>query len=316
MAPLCGGGQARLAVTYSIVARDPATGEIGIAVASRYFGAGRMVPWIASGVGAIASQANVRPRYGAEGLARLAAGEAPDVALAAMLAADPDAARRQVAILDAQGRAAGHTGVATLPEAGHAFGTDCVAAANIMARATVWGAMVDAFEAATGPLAERLVAAMGAAEREGGDLRGRQGAGLIVAAPGGDAAEARLGDIDLRVDDHPDAAAELARLLTLRRALTRADQARALANAGDLAGALAGLDAICAVHPDEPEFLTRRALVLLALGQMDEARASLARACAIHPGWAEYVMRLAAPEMTALPFEAVAALAAGLGTTR
>jgi uncharacterized Ntn-hydrolase superfamily protein len=279
-------------MTYSIVARDPATGELGVAVQSRYFGAGRTVPWIEAGVGVIASQAFASPAYGHDGLRMLRAGGEPRDVLEQLLAADPERDTRQVAMLDGQGRVAVHTGTRCVAEAGHAVGANCSAQANMMARNTVWAAMVAAFEQAPGALADRLLAAMEAAEREGGDIRGRQAAALIVVAgqPSGIARADHL--VDLRTDDHPDPVAEIRRLLAYSRAHLRANRATRQANK-DPAAALAELDACCAAFPDDPDFLGRRALVLLPLGRVAEARAALERARAVQPGAAELILRLA-----------------------
>ncbi len=299
-------------MTYSIVARDPQTGELGIAVQSRFFAAGQIVPWIEAGVGAIASQSFVNPAYGSEGLKLLRAGLTPQEALDRLVSGDAGAAIRQVAILDTYGRAAVHTGTSCVAAAGHAIGFQCSAQANMMARPTVWQAMVAAFEQSPGHLADRLLAAIQAAEREGGDLRGKQAAALIVVSsqPSAVSREGRL--IDLRVDDHPDPVGEIRRLLSYARAHQRASRSVEKAFAGDLSGALDDLDACCAAYPDEPEFLTRRALFLLASGRMDEAREMVRRACAIHPGWAEYLLRFADAHITPTPRELVESLVAGL----
>ncbi len=296
-------------MTYSIVARDAGTGEMGVAVASRHFAAGRVVPYAAAGIGVVATQSFVNPRYGDDGIAALRAGAAPEDALARLVAADGGAALRQVTMLDAQGRSAVHTGADCVAHAGHAIGVHCVAAANMMARPTVCGAMLAAFEAARGPLAERLVAALLAAEGVGGDIRGRQAAGLVVVA----GVEVGGRPVDLRIDDHPEPVAEIARLLAFQRALERADRARALLGAGDFASALALVDESCATYPDEPEFLVRRACLLLALGRAAEARDAMARACAVHPGWAVYALRLVEAGVLPLPRDAVESLVAGLG---
>lgn len=299
-------------MTYSIVARDPQTGDLGIAVQSRYFAVGTAVPWIEAGVGAVASQAFVNPVYGPEGLRLLREGLTPQEALDKLARQDAGAAVRQVAIMDARGRVAVHTGTSCVAEAGHAVGAQCSAQANMMVHSSVWQAMVAACERASGDLAGRLLAALQAAEREGGDLRGKQSAALIVVAgspaavPGG----GRL--VDLRVDDHPDPVGELARLLPYAHALQRASAATEKAVAGDLVGALADLDACHAAYPDEPEFLTRRALVLLAFGRMDEAREMVRRAAAIHSGWAEYLLRFADARVMPIPRELVEPLVAGL----
>jgi uncharacterized Ntn-hydrolase superfamily protein len=280
-------------LTYSIVARDPETGELGVAVQSRYFAAGRVVPWIEPGVGVVASQAFANPMYGHEGLRLLRAGQAPAAILRELVSRDAGAARRQVAILDLQGRAAVHTGTGCVAAAGHAVGTHCAAQGNMLASSNVWPAMVEAFEDACGAIADRLLAAMDAAEREGGDLRGRQAAALLVAA-GQPSGVARLDlHVDVRVDDHPDPVGEVRRLVHFARANARANRAMEKLLAGDLASALTDLDACLAVYPDEPLFHFRRALALLQLGRREEARAALQRARDVHPGWGELLLRFA-----------------------
>jgi len=280
-------------MTYSIAALDPATGELGIAVQSRYFGAGWVVPWIAAGVGAVVTQSVANPVYGREGLRLLRAGEEPQRILDKLVNDDPGQALRQNAILDAQGRMAVHTGARCVAAAGHARGATCCAQANMMTRDTVWDAMVRAFEGAGGALADRLLAALQAAEREGGDIRGSQAAGLVVAAGTASSTSGSDRVVDLRVEDHPDPVSELARLLDYSRAHQRAGQAIERLSAGDLPAALADLDACCAAYPDEPEFLFRRMLALLALGRLDEARAALRRAHTIRPGWSDLLLRFA-----------------------
>jgi uncharacterized Ntn-hydrolase superfamily protein len=280
-------------MTYSIIAHDPFTGELGIALQSRYFAAGQAVPWIEARVGVIASQAIANPVYGYEGLRLLRSGMEPRQILTQLLDKDPGQAMRQVALLDAQGRMAVHTGAQCISAAGHTLGTNCCAQANMMVQDTVWKAMVDAFENARGELADRLMASLEAAEREGGDLRGKQAAALIVVSgnPSGVSQLDRL--VDLRVDDHPDPVGEIKRLLSYSRAHQRAARALDKLFSNDLPGALADLDECCAVYPNEPEFLCRRALVLLQLGRTDEARQALKQASAVHPGWTEWVLRLA-----------------------
>jgi uncharacterized Ntn-hydrolase superfamily protein len=281
------------AMTYSIIGRDPLTGEIGIAVQSRFFAVGRIVPWIEAGVGAVASQGFSDPVYGYRGLELLSQGATPQDALETIKRADAGAAMRQVAMLDARGRVAVFTGQGCVAAAGHMIGDNCVAQANMMARESVWTAMVSAFQQSGGALADRLLAALTAAQKEGGDIRGTQAAALVVSAPTttGHAALDRL--VDLRVDDHADPVGEIARLLAYGRAHQRASAATDNATAGDLLGALADLDASCSGYPREPEFLCRRAGVLLALGRIDEAREMIARACDIGAGWGEWMLRLA-----------------------
>ncbi|HLH44096.1 MAG TPA: DUF1028 domain-containing protein [Bryobacteraceae bacterium] len=280
-------------MTYSIIARDPDSGELGIALQSRFFAVGRTVPWIEAGVGVVASQSFANPVYGYQTLRLLRAGQDPQAILDQLLRDDPDAATRQVAILDSQGRIAVHTGARCVSAAGHMIGSDCCAQANMMARDTVWRAMVHAYENARGPMADRLLAALEAAEREGGDVRGKQAASLIVVSgkPSGVPELDRL--VDLRVDDHPEPVAEVKRLLNYSRAHQRAGQAIDKLLANDLRGATMDLDSCCAAYPNEPEFLFRRALALLVQGRIDESLESLGRAHSVHPGWSELLLRFA-----------------------
>jgi uncharacterized Ntn-hydrolase superfamily protein len=205
-------------MTYSIVARDPKTGELGVAVQSHYFQVGPIVPWALPAVGAVATQSRAEPRYGSLGIELMASGYSAERALEALIAADDQPEIRQVGMVDAGGQAAAHTGTKCTPEAGHRTGDGYSVQANLMLRDTVWDAMAVAFEAATGPLAERMLTALVAAEAEGGDIRGRQSAAMLVVAgkPSGQSVIDRL--IDLRVEDHPEPLDELARLLRLKRA--------------------------------------------------------------------------------------------------
>jgi uncharacterized Ntn-hydrolase superfamily protein len=205
-------------MTYSIVARDPETKDLGIAVQTGTFGVGRGVPWAQAGVGAVATQSFTERSYGPLGLAFLRAGRSAGEALTGLVDADPDQRFRQVAIVDAEGRAAAHTGSSCIRDCGHHVGEGYSVQANMMASADVWPAMAEAYEAATGPLAGRLLAALEAAERAGGDFRGAQSAALLVVAgePSGNVWDGRLSD--LRVDDSPDPIGELGRLLAMEDA--------------------------------------------------------------------------------------------------
>jgi uncharacterized Ntn-hydrolase superfamily protein len=204
-------------MTYSIVARDPRTGELGVAVQSCYFSVGSIVPWADAGVGAVATQSFVDPAYGPLGLELMRRGKSAPEALQALVAIDPGAAVRQVAMIDAAGRVAVHTGARCLEAAGHCLGEQVSAQANLMARATVWPAMLATFIETAGGLAERLLAALDAAEAEGGDRRGKQSAAMLIvrAQPTGKVWLDRV--VDLRVEDHAEPVRELRRLFTLQR---------------------------------------------------------------------------------------------------
>jgi uncharacterized Ntn-hydrolase superfamily protein len=200
-------------VTYSIVALDADTGELGVAVQSRAFNTGAVVPWGAPGIGVVATQSYSEPAYGPLGLELLRAGKTPERALAALVAADEEPQYRQVAILDAEGRVAVHVGDECIPAAGFTAGDGFSAQGNMVDSARVWEAMAEVFERSRGSLAQRLLAALDAAEEAGGDWRGRQAGAILVVPAEGQPWER---EVDLRVDDHPDPLGELRRLLTLR----------------------------------------------------------------------------------------------------
>jgi uncharacterized Ntn-hydrolase superfamily protein len=208
-------------VTYSIVGRDPETGELGVAVQSRAFNTGAACAWAEAGVGAVATQSFTERRYGPRGLTLLSAGRDPREALDELLAADEGREVRQVAFLDARGRTAAHTGESCIPHAGHLAGENASVQGNMLRSADVWPAMREAFDGTAGTLAERLLSALDAAEAAGGDYRGRQAAGLVVVA--GERHEQPSVDriFDLRVDDHEDPLGELRRLHRLAAAYRR-----------------------------------------------------------------------------------------------
>jgi len=220
-------------LTYSIVAHDPKSGEFGVAVQSHFFQVGPVVPWARAGVGAVATQADADVRYGPLGLDLMAAGYTAGRALAAALAADSKPETRQVALVDRESQVAVHTGAKCIREAGHHVGAGYSVQANMMEKATVWRAMAVAFEGTAGSLAERMMAALEAAEVEGGDIRGRQSAAMLVVDgtlhPGW--WEGRL--IDLRVEDHPEPLVELRRLLGVKRTYEAAGAAQAAVQGGD-----------------------------------------------------------------------------------
>ena len=263
-------------MTYSIVAVDQDTGAIGAAVQSRVAACAATVLHADAGVGAVCTQSFALKAYGPRLLARLRAGEAPDTALAALVAADEQQAVRQVGVIDAQGRTAVHTGASCIAEAGHRVGEGYSAQANMMARSTVWDAMGEAFEASTGELALRLLAALDAAEAEGGDVRGMQGAGLLVVSGERDDLADTTFVHDLRVDDHPEPLRELRRVLDIRRAYGLQGQAQEAQKAGDNARAIALLREAVAVSGDA-QVQWNLALGLAIAGELDAARVELDR---------------------------------------
>jgi uncharacterized Ntn-hydrolase superfamily protein len=208
-------------MTYSIVGRDPETGELGVAVQSRAFNTGAACAWAEAGVGAIATQSFTERRYGPRGLALLAEGRDPREALDELTAADEGREIRQVAFLDTHGTTAAHTGASCIPHAGHLSAENVCVQGNMLRSAEVWPAMHNAFDATAGTLAERLLAALDAAEAAGGDYRGRQAAGLVVVSGERDEQPSVDRVFDLRVDDHHDPLGELRRLHRLAAAYRR-----------------------------------------------------------------------------------------------
>ena len=207
----------RIVATFSIAARDPSNGDLGVAVASKFLAVGAVVPWAQASAGAVATQALANIGYGPRGLALLAAGQPAQAALDALLADDPERDQRQVGLVDARGGAAAHTGSACMDWAGHVVGAGFAAQGNILAGAHVVDAIAAAFVQSSGELAERLLAALRAGDAAGGDRRGRQSAALYVARAGGSYGGLLDRYIDLRVDDHSRPAQELERLLRLHR---------------------------------------------------------------------------------------------------
>jgi uncharacterized Ntn-hydrolase superfamily protein len=275
--------------TYSIVALDRASGELGVAVQSHWFSVGPIVPWALPGIGAVATQANAEVGYGPKALELLEAGVSPAEALERLLAEDPAAATRQVAVVDAGGRVAVHTGSATIAHAGHATGDGVSCQANIMAAPGVWPAMLEAYERADGPLARRLLAALDAGEAAGGDLRGRQSAALLVVASDALRYEAA---VCLRVEDDPDPLGELRRLLDLHDAYTLAGEGDELVGWGALDEAAARYRDASLLAPDSHELLFWAGIGTAQTGDLDAGAAMVARAIERHPPWAELLVRL------------------------
>jgi uncharacterized Ntn-hydrolase superfamily protein len=278
-------------MTYSIVARDPATGELGVAVQSHWFGVGPLVPWAMPGVGAVATQATIEVAHGPHGLALLREGLDAASALDRLLSADPGAAGRQLAIVDAAGGVAAHTGSSCMPEAGHVTADGVSCQANIMASASVWPAMLAAFERTDGPLAGRLLAALDAAESEGGDIRGRQSAALLVVPADGEEWETK---ISLRVEDHPEPLVELRRLVALRDAYELAGQADALVNESRHDEAARLYVQASERAPENHELLFWAGLGAAQSGDLDTGAARVRQAIAMQPGWMVLLGRLPA----------------------
>lgn len=285
--------------TYSIVARDPATGELGVAVQSHWFSVGPIVAWAEAGIGAVATQSFVDPSYGPLGLSLMRAGRSAPDALKALLAGDEARDVRQVAMIDSQGRVDAWTGKNDIQAAGHHVGKNFSVQANLMLNDKVWPAMAAAFEAAKGDLADRMLAALDAAQTVGGDIRGKQSAAIIVVTgkPTGQPWKDRT--FDLRVDDSPEPLKELRRLVTLQRAYNHM-------NAGDLAvekkdneGALREYAAAERLVPDNAEMIYWHAVALVNMGRVEESLPLFKRVFAMDRNWIELTPRL--PKSGLLP---------------
>ncbi len=285
--------------TYSIVARDPKTGEMGVAVQSHWFSVGSSVTWAEAGVGAVATQSFVDPAYGPLGLDLMRAGRPASDALASLLAGDAQREVRQVAMIDARGCVATHTGRKCIPAAGGQPGKEYAVQANMMEKNSVWPAMARAYEAASGDLAERMLQALDAAEREGGDIRGRQSAAILVvkAQSSGRPWADRI--FDLRVEDHSEPLVELRRLVGVQRAyrhMTAGDDCAAVA---DWSCAEREYAAAEALQPQNAEMAFWHAIALATNGKLEPARPLFARAFAADPRWRQLVKRL--PGVDQLP---------------
>ena len=289
------------AFTYSIVARDPATGEMGVAVQSHWFSVGSVVPWAEAGVGAVATQSFVDASYGPLGLDLMRAGKSAPEALKALLAGDEGRDVRQVAMVDAQGRVAVHTGRNCIPAAGHVEGEQFTVQANLMGEATVWPAMAKAFREAKGDLADRMLAALDAAEAEGGDVRGRQSAAILVVKATSSGRPWADKVFDLRVEDNPFPLKELRRLVQLQRAYTHASAGDDLVAAGKMDAALAEYAEAARLAPQVLELPYWQAVALASNGQLEKALPIFKEVFAQDPHWVDLTPRL--PPVGLLPVD-------------
>jgi uncharacterized Ntn-hydrolase superfamily protein len=274
----------RPVATYSIVARDAATGQIGVAVQSHWFSVGSVVPWAEAGVGAVATQSFVNPALGPAGLQLMRGGMDAQQALAALVAGDDGRDVRQVGIVDAQGHAATYTGGKCIVAAGGVAGDSYACQANLMERDTVWPMMARAFESSAGKsFAERLLAALQAAESEGGDIRGRQSAALLVVSGTNTGRPWVDRLVDLRVEDDPAPLDQLARLLRLHEAYDHMNAGDEATEHKDLDGAAREYNAALALAPEVYEIAFWAGVSLANAGRVGEARPLIAKAFAAYP---------------------------------
>jgi uncharacterized Ntn-hydrolase superfamily protein len=279
-------------MTYSIVARDPDSGQMGAAVQSHWFSVGSVVTWGEAGVGVVATQAFAEPSYGPLGLDLMRGGHSATAALEALKSVDPQSDRRQVAMIDSSGVVATHTGSSCLGAAGHHTGEAFSAQANMMLRDTVWDAMAAAYESATGDLADRLLAALDAAEAEGGDIRGRQSAAMLIVGAQRAPHEAAGRVLELRVEDHSDPLAEIRRLVGVKRAYDRMNEGDGHLARDDFEAAAREYEQAQLAVPQNIEFTFWRGVMLANFGKLDEARTFLERTYDASGDWAELLRRL------------------------
>ena len=285
--------------TYSIVARDPLTGEMGVAVQSHYFSVGPVVPWAEAGVGAVATQSLVDVSYGPLGLDLMRAGKTAQEALKALLAGDKNNAVRQVATIDAQGNVAAHTGDKCIPAAGHIVGKNYSVQANLMLNDKVWPAMSKAFENTKGSLAERMLAALDAAQAQGGDIRGKQSAAILIVKGKSSGKPWQDKILDLRVEDNPEPLKELRRLVKIAEAYHHSDLGDLALEKKDLKTALKEYAEARRLYPENVELEFWEATALVNNNRVDQSLPIFKEVFEKDPIWKELVRRL--PSVDLLP---------------
>ncbi len=283
---------ARPVHTYSIVARDPETGEMGVAVQSHWFSVGTAVTWGEAGVGVVATQAMSNPSYGPNGLELMRRGVSAEKALRSLLREDPGREVRQVAMLDAKGSVVAHTGRKCIPCAGHLVATDFSVQANMMLNDRVWPEMAKRLRSWKGSLAERLVAALEAGEEAGGDIRGRQSAALLVVKGQGTGRVWEDRVVDLRVDDSREPLDELKRLLKVHRAYQHMNMGDEAMEREDMQLAMKHYSTAEALFPRNLEMRFWHAVTLANNGRLDDALPIFRYVFAKDEDWRELALRL------------------------
>lgn len=285
-------GDEPLAHTFSIVARDPETGEMGVAVQSHWFSVGSIVAWGEAGVGVVATQSFVNPSFGQRGLELLKTGKTAQEVVDQLIASDEGRDVRQLAIVDSKGNSAGYTGAKCISEAGHIVGNGYSVQANMMLNNTVWSAMSKAFENSTGPLAERLVASLEAAQNECGDIRGKQSACLLVVKgnASGNIWEDRI--IDLRVEDNPEPITEIKRLLKVYRAYEHMNKGDLAVEKNDMKLAMDEYNAAMEMFPENLEMKYWTAVSLANTGEVEKSLPMFKEIFAADKNWKELTKRL------------------------
>jgi len=278
--------------TFSIVARDPETGDLGVAVQSHYFSVGPIVPWAEPGVGAVATQSLVEVSYGPRGLQMMSSGRGAKQTLEELLSQDANKDVRQVAMIDSRGEVSAWTGKKCIPAAGDRMGAQYSVQANLMSNPNVWPAMAIAYENTEGDLADRLLAALEAGQAAGGDIRGQQSAAIVIVK--GKRSNKPWADrvMDLRVEDNPRPIAELKRLVKTWRAYRNVDQGDAYATEGKIEDAMKSYAEGARLAPGNDEIIFWQAASLWQLGREKEATPLFRKVFARDHRWVELVPRL------------------------
>lgn len=280
--------------TYSIVAYDYETGQIGVAVQSHWFSVGSIVIWAEAGVGAVATQSFVEVSYGPLGLELMRAGKTAPQALNGLLVTDTNKDVRQVAMVDSKGTVAVHTGSKCIIAAGHKTGKGFSCQANMMEKDTVWNAMANAYTNTKGPLVDRLMSALEAAQAEGGDIRGKQSAALIVVGSESAGVPWKRRIFDLRIEDHPEPLKELKRLITIAKAYNHMNQGDEFLTVNNVQGALQEYSQAMEIYPANPEMVFWPAVTMAASGKVDESLPLFKKVFQQDIRWAELLKRLPA----------------------
>ncbi|MDP1676108.1 MAG: DUF1028 domain-containing protein [Bacteroidota bacterium] len=278
--------------TFSIVARDSVTGDLGVAVQSHWFSVGSLVTWGEAGVGAVATQSFVDPSYGKLGLDLMRSGKTAQQALDALLASDPGKDVRQVAFVDAKGNVAAHTGEKCIESAGYIVGKQYSVQANLMLNDKIWSAMSKAFESAKGDLTERMLSALDAAQAVGGDIRGKQSAAILIVKGRSTGRPWADKVIDLRVEDHPEPLQELRRLVSVHRAYDHMNNGDLAVEHNDIEGALREYGAAEVMFPDNLEMKFWHAVALVNAGKIDASLPIFKEIFAKDSNWLTLIPRL------------------------
>ena len=286
-----------LANTYSIVAIDTLTGEMGVAVQSHWYSVGTIVSWGEAGIGVIATQSFVNPSFGPRGLALLKQGLKADQVLKLMIEADEGRDVRQLAILDSHGNIAAHTGKKCIDDAGHIVGKDYSVQANMMLNDKVWKAMSDAFENSSGPLEERLMLTLEAAEKTGGDIRGKQSAALLVVKPKSTNQVWLDRKVDIRVDDNPEPLKELRRILKVHQAYDHMNKGDLAIEHNDMDLAMKEYSTAETMFPDNEEMKYWHAVTLANIGKVNESLPLFKEVFKKNKNWVTLTPRLIKSEL-------------------